>query len=67
MKIGNKLTLRYTGVTTAIFLLLMFAIYLFQGQSRSREFFRDLKKEGITKANLFLEHRVEAGTMQSIY
>lgn len=67
MKIGNKLTLRYTGVTTGIFLLLMLIIYLFQEQSRSREFFRDLKKEGITKANLFLEHRVEAGTMQSIY
>ena len=29
--------------------------------------FRDLKKEGITKANLFLDNRVDAKTMQSIY
>lgn len=67
MKIGSRLTIRYTSATAAIFLLLVVAIYLFAEHSRSREFFRDLKKEAITKANLFLEHRVDARTMQSIY
>ncbi|WMI95875.1 sensor histidine kinase [Bacteroides fragilis] len=67
MKIGTRLTLRYTGFTAAVFLLLVAAIYLFSEQNRSNEFFRDLKKEGITKANLFLDNRVDAKTMQSIY
>ncbi|CAK7071705.1 MAG: Signal transduction histidine-protein kinase ArlS [Parabacteroides sp.] len=67
MKIRSKLAIRYTGVTAAIFLLLMLAIYLFSEQNRSSAFFRDLKKEAITKANLFFENRVDAETMQSIY
>lgn len=67
MKIGTRLTLRYTGFTAAVFLLLVAAIYLFSERNRSNEFFRDLKKEGITKANLFLDNRVDAKTMQSIY
>ncbi len=67
MKIRSKLTIRYTGVTAAIFLLLMLAIYFFSEQNRSSAFFRDLKKEAITKANLFFENRVDAETMQSIY
>lgn len=67
MKIRSKLTLRYTGVTAVIFLGLLSAIYFFSERSRSREFFRDLKSEGITKANLFLKNQVDAATMQSIY
>lgn len=67
MKIGSRLTCRYSSVTAGVFLLLMLVIYLFSEQSRSNEFFRDLKKEGITKANLLLENRVDATTMQSIY
>lgn len=50
MKIGTRLTLRYTGFTAAVFLLLVAAIYLFSERNRSNEFFRDLKKESITKA-----------------
>ena len=48
MKIGTRLTLRYTGFTAAVFLLLVAAIYLFSERNRSNEFFRDLKKEGIS-------------------
>ena len=40
---------------------------MFSEQSRSTEFYRDLKREAITKSNLFLENRVNAKTMQSIY
>lgn len=67
MKIRSKLTLRYTGVTAVVFLGLLSAIYFFSERSRNREFFRDLKSEGITKANLFLKNQVDAVTMQSIY
>ena len=67
MKIRTKLTLRYTSVTAAIFLLSMLAIYFFSEHSRSKTFFRDLRQEGITKAHLFLRNQVDASTMQSIY
>ena len=67
MKIRTKLAVRYTAATAAVFLFLMLGIYFFSEHSRSEAFFRDLKKEAITKVNLFLENRVDAATMQSIY
>lgn len=67
MKIRTKLAIRYTAATAAVFLFLILAIYLFSEHNRSETFFRDLKKEAITKANLFLDNRVDAVTMQSIY
>lgn len=67
MKIRNRLTLHYTLVTAVI--LVVFALIVFWSfeKNRSDEFFHVLKKEAITKANLFLENRVDAHTMQAIY
>ncbi|MGL5690984.1 MAG: ATP-binding protein [Bacteroidales bacterium] len=67
MKIRTKLTLRYTTTTAAIFIIFALLVYLFSEKNREREFYRDLKREAITKANLFLEKKVDAVTMQSIY
>lgn len=67
MKIRNQLALHYTGITAVVLLFILGFIYIFSEQSRSKEFYRDLKKEAITKANLFLDNRVDAETMQSIY
>lgn len=67
MKIRTKLTIRYTGITAAIFLLSMLFIYFFSEHSRSETFFRNLRKEAVTKAHLFLNNKVDAKTMQSIY
>ncbi|MEG1998986.1 MAG: HAMP domain-containing sensor histidine kinase, partial [Bacteroidales bacterium] len=67
MKIRTKLSLRYTGVTAAIFVLSMLFVYLFSEHTRSDTFFRDLKKEAITKAHLFINNKADAQTMQSIY
>lgn len=67
MKIRTKLTLRYTAVTAAVYFLLILLIYLFSETNRQNEFYRDLKKEAITKANLFLEGEVETEVLHSIY
>lgn len=67
MKIRTALTLKYTCVTATIFLLCIVLIYLLSEHTRAQTFFRDLKSEGITKANLFLAGQVDAQTMQSVY
>lgn len=67
MKIRTRLTLYYMVLTATIFFILMLVIYLFSEHNRSNAFFKNLKDEGITKANLFLQHHVDAATMQSIY
>lgn len=67
MKIRHKLTLRYTCVTAAIFSAVVLVIFLFSEHTREKEFFRDLTREAVTKANLFLSDKVDAQTMQSIY
>lgn len=67
MKIRTALTLKYTCVTATIFLLCTALIYLVSEHTRDRTFFRTLKSEGATKANLFLAGQVDAQTMQSVY
>ena len=67
MKIRTALTLRYTCITAAVFLLFITTIYCVNEHSRSSAFFRNLKSEAITKAHLFLNNQVDAATMQSIY
>jgi signal transduction histidine kinase len=67
MKIRYKLTLRYTGITAIVFSLFVVTIFIFSEHNREKEFIRGLTREAITKANLFLNNRVDAETMQSIY
>lgn len=67
MKIRTALTLKNTGVTAAILLLCMCMIYIVSEHTRSNTFFHLLKGEAVTKAHLFLQKRVDAPTMQSIY
>lgn len=67
MKIRTMLTLQYAGLTAAVFLVFVLAVYYVSEHSRSNAFFRNLQSEAITKAHLFLNNQVDAGTMQSIY
>ena len=67
MKIRKRLTLQYTAVTALVFLLTMFSIYLWSEHSRSQSFYRNLRKEAVTKAHLFLSGSVSAETMHSVY
>lgn len=67
MKIRTALTLKYTCITATIFLLCTVLVYLISEQTRDQTFFRNLKSEAITKANLFLANQVDAKTMQSVY
>lgn len=67
MKIKGRLTFQYVAVTAVVFVVMMLAVYLYSEHIRSTTFFRDLRKEAVTKAHLFLSGRADAATMQSIY
>ena len=67
MKIRTALTLKNACATATVFLLCMVLIYAGSERTRRATFFYDLKREAVTKANLFLQHRVDAAIMQEIY
>lgn len=67
MKIKTRLTLIYTFFTATMLLVFAAVIYVSAKENREREFYTSLKKEAITKANLFLNAEVETQTLQDIY
>lgn len=67
MKIRTRLTLLFTLLTATILLAFAFVIYYSAKESREKEFYSVLRKEAITKANLYFEAKVDAATLQDIY
>lgn len=67
MKIKTRLTLIYTFFTAAILLAFAAVIYFSAKENREKEFYTSLKKEAITKANLFFNAEVATQTLQDIY
>ncbi|MCD7973218.1 MAG: ATP-binding protein [Candidatus Azobacteroides sp.] len=67
MKIRSKIALRYTSVTALLLLIFAVMVYWVSAHDREKEFFEDLKKEGISKANLFFEAKASPEIMHSIY
>lgn len=61
------LTLKYTAVMSAVMVASLIIIYVMSDSARHASFRETLRSEAITKANLFLENRVDAETMQHIY
>lgn len=54
-------------LTATILLAFSFVIYYSAKESREKEFYSVLKKEAITKANLFFDAKVDVPTLQDIY
>ena len=67
MKIRTRLTILFTLITAAILLAFAAVIYYTAKENREKEFYALLKKEAITKANLFLNASVNKQTLQDIY
>lgn len=67
MKIRTRLTILFTLITAAILLAFASVIYYTAKENREKEFYTLLKKEAITKANLFLNASVDKKTLQDIY
>ena len=52
---------------SAVLIVSLIIVYLMSDHARHNAFRHTLRSEAITKATLFLEHRVDAETMQHIY
>lgn len=66
---NNKLllTLKYTFFMSVVLVASLIIIYVVSDKARHEAFQGALHSEAITKANLFLENKVDASTMQHIY
>lgn len=67
MQIRTRLTLVFTLLTGAILILFAFVVYRTSVNNREQEFYLLLEKEAVTKANVFLNARVDKQTLQDIY
>jgi two-component system sensor histidine kinase ArlS len=67
MKIRTRLTILFTIITATILLAFASVVYISAKENREKEFYSLLKKEGLTKANLFFNAKVESKTLQDIY
>eukprot|EP01136_Pigoraptor_vietnamica_P019334 Opistho-1_new@66809 len=67
MTIREKLSLLFTLITAAILMIFAALVYYAAYQNRETEFYNRLKKEAITKANLFFTAKVDSKTLQTIY
>ena len=67
MKIRTRLTLLFTSLVAA--LLLVFALFVYYNSSKAREeeYFKRLKQQGATKANLLFDTKVSPSVLQLIY
>lgn len=62
-----QLTIKYTFFMSLVLVASLIIIYMVSNRARHEAFYGTLRSEAITKANLFLENKVDAATMQHIY
>ena len=67
MKIRTRITILFTLITATILLAFASVIYISAKENREKEFYSLLKKEALTKANLFFNAKVETQILQDIY
>jgi len=67
MKIRTRLTILFALLNAAILFIFAILVYFSAKESREKEFYSLLKKESITKANLFFDAKVDVEILQNIY
>lgn len=66
MKIRTKIALRITVVITSVMLIFVALNYIVSTQVRKAEFYVDLKKEGISRANLYFKTKAYNEEMDKV-
>lgn len=67
MKIRNKLTLLFTAIIAALLFVFAITVYLSYSNNREDEYYKELHKMAITKANLLLDAKIAPEVLQLIY
>ena len=67
MKIRLKLTLLFTSLFALLLMAFALVIYLSYAANREEEYYKRLKQQAITKANLLLETKIPPKDLQEIY
>jgi signal transduction histidine kinase len=67
MKIKNKLTLLFTAIIATLLLIFTLMVYLTHSKDREDEYYKELHKTAITKANLLLDAKIAPEVLQLIY
>lgn len=67
MKLRSRLTLLFSLITAGILLGFALVVYYGAERSREREFYRLLRSEAVTKANLYFDAKVPEELLQNIY
>lgn len=67
MKIRNRLTLLFTGMIAALLLLFAWVVYFSYSHDREEEYYKTLRQQAVTKAQLLLDAKVSPEVLQLIY
>jgi signal transduction histidine kinase len=67
MQIKTRLTLLFTSLVAALLLAFALTVYVTSFQTREEEYFKRLKEQASTKANLLLDTKVDPNVLQLIY
>lgn len=67
MQIRTRLTLLFTCLVAALLLVFAVAVYLTSAETREEEYFKRLRQQAATKANLLLDTKVTPRVLQLIY
>ena len=67
MQIKTRLTLLFTSLIAALLLAFALTVYFTSSQTRENEYFKRLKQQAATKANLLFDTKVAPHVLQLIY
>ena len=67
MQIKTRLTLLFTSLIAALLLAFVLTVYFTSSETREDEYFKRLKQQGATKANLLFDTKVLPEVLQLIY
>ena len=67
MQIKTRLTLLFTSLIAALLFAFVLTVYFTSSETREEEYFKRLKQQGATKANLLFDTKVSPDVLQLIY
>jgi len=67
MQIKTSLTLLFTSLVATLLMVFVLIVYFYASHTREEEYFKRLKQQGATEANLLFDTKVAPNVLQLIY